>query len=156
MNERSVRSRPVDPPLDVVITVIPRRDQAAVHIRPRACLVVVLLIAAGAIVAAKLPGGDGGATGVPDARARLQGPAGVAAAYGHPLRCLAVTLPPGDPTFARADFNHGTLCGRYDGYVTAIFHRVDGAWRPVLEANGYSCPVASIPPRVQTELDVCA
>jgi hypothetical protein len=60
-----------------------------------------------------------------------------------------------DPAFARADFDHGSPCGRYSGYSTAIFHRVDQKWQPVLEAVGYPCPVARIPPAVQRELGVC-
>ncbi|HEX4009907.1 MAG TPA: hypothetical protein VHX62_07855 [Solirubrobacteraceae bacterium] len=87
--------------------------------------------------------------------ARKPGSAGVAAAYGFPLRCLTITIPPGHPAYARADFNH-TECGRFDGYVTAIFHRVGGDWRPVLEALGYACPVAGLPAPVQADLSVCA
>jgi hypothetical protein len=87
--------------------------------------------------------------------ARTPGSPGVAAAYGFPLRCLTITIPPQHPAYARADFNH-TECGRFDGYVTAIFHRVDGDWRPVLEALGYACPVAGLPAAVQADLSVCA
>jgi hypothetical protein len=39
--------------------------------------------------------------------------------------------------------------------VTAIFHRVDGVWRPVLDATGYSCPNPSLSTAVQAALDVC-
>lgn len=87
---------------------------------------------------------------------RAQGRAtGVAAAYGYPSRCLRVTIASSDHAFARADFDHGSLCGRYTGDPTAIFHVVDGAWRPVLEAVSYPCPAESIPSAVQRELDVC-
>jgi hypothetical protein len=87
--------------------------------------------------------------------ARERGAAGVAAAYGYPLRCLSVTILAGDPAYARADFNHLRPCGRYTGYPTAIFHYQSGAWRSVLDAVSYSCPVGSLPAVVQTELGVC-
>jgi hypothetical protein len=89
------------------------------------------------------------------AAARESGAAGVAAAYGYPPRCLSVTIAAADPAYARADYNRVSACGRYDGTVTAIFHRVDGEWRPVLDATGYSCPIASLPRAVINELDVC-
>jgi hypothetical protein len=89
------------------------------------------------------------------AAARLPGPAGVAAAYGYPLRCLSVTIASGNRSYARADYNRVSACGRYDGTVTAVFHRVNGEWRPVLDATGYSCPIASMTRAVAAELDVC-
>jgi hypothetical protein len=83
------------------------------------------------------------------------GPAGVAAAYGFPLRCLRVTiLTPGD-SYARADFNHASHCGLYAWDPTAIFHWVTGSWRTVLNADQYHCPVGTLPAVVQTRLDVC-
>jgi hypothetical protein len=39
--------------------------------------------------------------------------------------------------------------------VTAIFHRVGGSWRPLLNSSRYSCPVASLPAVVQQQLAVC-
>ena len=87
--------------------------------------------------------------------ARQSGPAGVAAAYGHPLDCLSITILPASRTYARADFNHASPCGRYTGYPTAIFHYALGAWRPVLEAVTYRCPVESLPVAVQRDLAVC-
>lgn len=92
---------------------------------------------------------------VPPAMARRPGSAGVAAAYGYPSRCLIVTIPAADPTYARADFDRRAPCGRYDGDVTAIFHRAGRAWRPVLVTTEYRCPVAPLPVTVQTALDVC-
>lgn len=84
-----------------------------------------------------------------------RGAVGVAAAYGYPLRCLTVTILATDRTYARADFNHLTTCGRYTGYPTAIFHYGSGAWRTVLDAVAYFCPVDSLPTVVQTDLGVC-
>jgi hypothetical protein len=86
---------------------------------------------------------------------RDPGPAGVAAAYGYPLGCLTVTLLATDRTYARADFDHRTPCGRYTGYPTAIFHYRSGAWRPVLDAIAYACPIDWLPARVQTGFGVC-
>jgi hypothetical protein len=60
-----------------------------------------------------------------------------------------------DPTYARADFNRASPCGRYDGIATAIFHRAEGVWRPALVAAEYSCPVRSLPRAVQVGLGVC-
>jgi hypothetical protein len=102
-----------------------------------------------------LTGGGGGAVREASA-ARQPGPRGVAAAYGYPLRCLSVTIPLHDPRFARADFDRAFQCGQFTGDPTAIFERVHGWWRPLLDAVGYTCPVRSMPPRVQAELAVCA
>jgi hypothetical protein len=88
-------------------------------------------------------------------RAREAGAAGVAAAYSYPLRCLSISIAVHDPRFARADFDRRVPCGRYAGYPTAVFHRLDGAWVPVLDAVSYSCPVRSIPTAVQADLGIC-
>jgi hypothetical protein len=118
-------------------------------------IVALVLLAAILAMAGTLVGGPDGARHVVSALARERGPAGVAAAYGYPLRCLSITILASDQAYARADFNHLRPCGRFTGYSTAIFHRVMGAWRPVLDAAGYVCPVASLPVDVQTELGVC-
>lgn len=83
------------------------------------------------------------------------GPVGVAAAYGYPRRCLSITILPDYPQYARADFDHSRPCGRYTGYSTAIFLRVDHVWRLVLNTTGYSCPVRGLPARAQAALGVC-
>jgi hypothetical protein len=122
----------------------------------RATVAIVLAAAAmGVAVVGALVGGRDGAARRNTARAELVGPAGVAAAYGYPLRCLSVTIAPNKHPYARADFDHRSPCGRYGGYVTAIFYRIDGAWLSVLDATSYSCPVATLPAAVQTELGVC-
>jgi hypothetical protein len=79
----------------------------------------------------------------------------VAAAYRYPLRCLSVTTAPGDPAYARAELDRASPCWRYGAYVTAVFHRADGAWRLVLDAGSYRCPVASLPRVVQAQLALC-
>ena len=118
-----------------------------------AIVALVLLAAILAMAGTLLPGPDG-ARHVVSALARERGPAGVAAAYGYPLRCLSITIAT-DQVYARADFNHLRPCGRFTGYSTAIFHRIMGAWRAVFDAAGYFCPVVSLPVNVQTELGVC-
>ncbi len=117
---------------------------------------VIAVAAIGAILASALRGTrTGGQHGVRPNQSRREGAAGVAAAYRYPLGCLSVTIAAGDPAYARADFDRARPCGRYGGNPTAIFRRVNGAWRPVLDAVGYSCPVASLPDAVQADLDVC-
>lgn len=154
-----------EPPVDVEVMVLspPRgpatRERIGSVMAPRRghfVLAVVLGAAAMAAVfaALSLTGGGGGAIREASA-ARQRGPAGVAAAYGYPLRCLSVTIPLHDPGFARADFDRALQCGQFTGDPTAIFKRVHGWWRPLLDAVVYSCPVRSMPPRVQTELAVC-
>jgi hypothetical protein len=125
----------------------------------RACgmaVVAAALIAAVAMIISTLWVGRG-ATGLQEHSTRRDqgGTTGVAAAYGYPTRCLRVTIASSDHAFARADFDHGSPCGRYTGDPTAIFHVVDGAWRPVLEAVTYPCPAVGIPSAVQRELEVC-
>ena len=112
-----------------------------------ALVVVLLIVSAGALwLGDRNPGG--GVT-------RDKGADGVAAAYGYPLKCLSVTILADNRTYARADFNHLSRCGRYTWYPTAIFHYVSGRWRTVLDATNYFCPVASLPRPVQSELGVC-
>src|SRR5262249_36537740 len=126
--------------------------------RGPATVAAVLVLAAAAIGVAvldALAGGRDRATHRDTASPELVGPAGLAAAYGYPLRCLSVTIAPTNPAYARADFDHRGPCGRYDGYATAIFSRIDGAWLPVLDATSYSCPVATLPTAVQKALGVC-
>lgn len=158
-------------PLLIEATLLPDADARASHeriagIRTRALVAIALASAIGALLIGTLTRGhrraapaapaaarDGGPAA--PAAAREGGPAGVAAAYGFPLRCLSVTIAPANHAYARADFNRASLCGRYDGDVTAVFHRVERTWRPVLDTTSYSCPVASISPVVQTELGIC-
>jgi hypothetical protein len=151
-----------EPPVDVEVTVLSpppgptARKRIGLSKAPRrARFVFAGVVGAAAVLAAlSLIGSDGGPIREASA-ARQRGPAGVAAAYGYPLRCLSVTIPLHDPRFARADFDRALQCGQFTGDPTAIFKRVHGWWRPLLDAVAYSCPVRSMPPRVQTELAVC-
>jgi hypothetical protein len=113
-----------------------------------AALIVVLL------ASAELDGGHRPPRAKPDG-ARAGGPAGVAAAYGYPLKCLSVAIATLDPRFARADFDKSVPCGRFTGYATAIFRRTGGMWVAVIEAINYACPVRTLPAQVEEELGVC-
>ncbi len=66
--------------------------------------------------------------------------AGVAAAYGYPLRCLTVTISAGYPAYAAAHVDRGRGCARYHGYVNASFHRIDGSWRLLLDEGQLFVP----------------
>jgi hypothetical protein len=170
-NERTPdhRDGPAEPPFDVQITVVPRRDGPAPWervrdqriMRPARTLVAVALLAAIVTLAALAIGvrprhRPGAPTGV-DAAARLDRAEGVAATYGYgyPFRCLSITIDAHHPTFARAVFHHGGPCAPYNGYLTAVFHRTGGAWRVVQDAGAYWCPAGSIPRAVQAELGIC-
>jgi hypothetical protein len=154
-----------EPPSEVQVTVL--RDPAAGRFRERighermitraraAALLTLAVAAIWGIVAGGLNAHGNAPLRGTDALRQDSGAIGVAAAYGYPSRCLAVTLSASNSTYARADFNHATSCGRYDGSATAIFQRRAGLWRPVLDAINYSCPVGSLPTSVQAELGVC-
>jgi hypothetical protein len=166
MGKQPPGDRWFDPPSDVRVTVLqdpgdrrlwgrlPQRRGIRIPGRAYALFVAAAVVAVGVILTTTSFGGDATASRGANVRAHDGGPTGVAAAYGYPSRCLSVTIAASDSAFARADFNHGSPCGRY-GDPTAIFHVVDGAWRPVLEAVTYPCPAVGIPAAVQRELGVC-
>jgi hypothetical protein len=119
----------------------------------RVTLASAILLSA-VIVAAALLNNTGARSGHP-ARAASAGTAGIAAAYGHPPGRLSITISASDPAYARADIKLGNGCGRYCAYDGAVLHRVGDLWRIVLDTVNYSCPVASLPARVQAELALC-
>jgi hypothetical protein len=120
----------------------------------RALLAVALVAALVAVAVLETAGASGRRAVQVTPLAHARGAVGVAAAYGYPRRCLTVTIPARDRDYARADFS-ASACGRYTWAPTAIFHRVDGAWYRVLDADQYRCPVDSLPAAVQVELGVC-
>lgn len=136
--------------LEVHVTVLARSRSGRLPMRVVAALVGLLT----AVVALGITGGHSrrhsGRVGTRLVRAA--GPAGVAAAYGYPERCLSVTIL---AAYARADFDHDRACGRYSGDTVAILHRLDGAWHLILDASAYSCPLTAIPLAVQGALGVC-
>jgi hypothetical protein len=120
--------------------------------------VVAVLVALVAVTAleAGIPARNrhpGAAETSPAARAR--GALGIAGADGYPALCLSITISAANPSYARADFNRATPCGRYTGYAIAVFHRARGVWRTVLKATEYECPVTGLPIAVQVDLDIC-
>lgn len=156
-----------DPASDVQITVLQEPGEQSLwqrlpvrrgirDLRRRHALGVVVVVVAATVGAIVAFTSLSSSVGPSAPRAHEGGASGVAAAYGYPTRCLSVTISSIDPAFARADFNHGSLCGRFAGDPTAVFHMVDREWRPVLKAVSYSCPAAGIPRAVQSELGVCA
>jgi hypothetical protein len=157
------RSSDLPEVLAVDVSVVPEpgtsrpRSHAAVGGSSVVKAIAVLAVVAAAIVATALtlPGSPGRNGHSSSTLARARGPVGIAAAYGYPLACLSITILATNRSYARADFNHMSPCGRFTGYSTAIFHRAMGVWRRALDAVSYACPVASIPVAVQTELGVC-
>jgi hypothetical protein len=138
--------------LEVRVTKVKPPTRPARPHRSRRPLIAIIAVVAGLAPGVWILARSGSS---PPAAARTPGARGVAGAYGYPPRCLSITIPADAPTYARADFDRGQSCGRYDGSTTAIFHRSAGAWRVVLDAATYPCPVASIPLPVQDELGVC-
>ncbi len=136
------------PPSDVRITIVagPAAHRFKRARATRGIVGLVGLAVAGAVLAMVLAGSHA---------APKRGAPTVAAAYGYPPGCLAISFARSDPSYARADFDHANACGRFSGYATAIFHRAGGGWRPALLELSYTCPVASLPRTVQAELGVC-
>ncbi len=139
--------------VQVTVSFGPRRR------RPWIAAAALAGVAAGILVAVAISDWNGTRAGSPPApgasRSQLPGAAGVAAAYRYPLHCLSVVTAASDPTYARAELDRASPCWRYGGYVTAIFHRAGGAWRLVLDAGSYTCPLASLPAVVQAQLALC-
>lgn len=116
------------------------------------------VITAAVVVAVLVPQGDrvASASAAAASQSRAPGAAGVAAAYRYPVSCLTVEFAVTNRLYARARLDRASPCWRYGVWATAIFHRVDGVWRRVLDATSYSCPVRSIPRGVERQLGVCA
>jgi hypothetical protein len=76
-----------------------------------------------------------------------------AEAYRFPLGCLSITLSRGAPPVAPGV--RSGPCWRYGVYMTAILHRIDGAWRLALEVRSPSCPRVSLPASVRNDVVVC-
>jgi hypothetical protein len=159
------RDRLAEPTTGVEISVVVHRDRGRLRRRvheirfPRhQSFVAILVLMAGALgaVVSDVPvTRAGGAQRPVNPRASERGAPGVAAADGHPLRCLSITIAPHHPAYARADFNDAVACGRFGGYATAIFRRVRGMWRPALYTLHFSCPAPYVPRAIQAELAVC-
>ncbi|HTX07266.1 MAG TPA: hypothetical protein VME22_01580 [Solirubrobacteraceae bacterium] len=152
-------------PVLVRVTVEPgpRRGVAFRQIRrlgrvaPVAAVVAVALFAAAVVgvVATQVTATAPPRPGAQAAQASNPGPVGVAAAYRYPRACLSVTIAAADPAYAAVRLNRASPCWRYGVYVTAIFHRVAGVWRMVLDTAGARCPMTSLPPAVRAQLGLC-
>jgi hypothetical protein len=146
------RDQTAFPPAEVDITVIPgprggslERRLPTVRVPAVACAIVAAILALAGLGAAFALRGSGRASSpardhrrAPAAGARLPGPAGVAAAYSYPLACLSVTISPRDPAYATARLDRASPCWRFGDWGVAIFRRVEGAWRLVLQTPGPS------------------
>jgi hypothetical protein len=121
-----------------------------VNRRARVGLVLALVFGAlGAIIGAAA---QSSRTSRPDAARSAQVPAAERAAiaaalgYPYPLRCLTITTSAGDPDYARANVDRTSGCGPYHGYLNASLHRVDGAWRLVLDEGQLFVPNSLLTP----------
>jgi hypothetical protein len=129
-------------------------------LRRRAPVIAAVVIALLAAAAVEVVRSRGTGTAAPPlhaqaAQASAPGPVGVAAAYRYPRACLSVTIAAADPAYAAVRLNRVSPCWRYGVYVTAIFHRVAGVWRMVLDTTGAGCPMTSIPETVRAQLGLC-
>jgi hypothetical protein len=153
-----------EPPILVQVTVEPRARRATRRyiglrglLRPTVALLAAALLA-GAILSdlpTRAPKRVEPSRKLPATQASAPGPVGVAAAYRYPRACLSVTIAPADPAYAAVRLNRASPCWRYGAYVTAVFHRVAGAWRMALETSGARCAAASIPAVVRAQLGLC-
>jgi hypothetical protein len=115
------------------ITVVVHRSRRPLPGRKaRAALVVAALgvVISGAVIGvAAIAGVAGG--GSP----RVSSVPGAGGSFGYPFRCLSVAFAPNGAGVAHAYVQHGGLCRRYAKYVSATFHRVDGAWQVVTDVD---------------------
>jgi hypothetical protein len=127
----------------VTVTVVGARSRplgellGSIRAIARRRAISVVAVAAG-VLAASIAGalvgwGTGEHRSASAAQVGGEGPAGVAAAYGYPLRCLTITISAASPDYARAHVDRARGCARYHGYVNASFHRIGGTWRLVLD-----------------------
>jgi hypothetical protein len=138
---------PADAPSEAHITITPVPLAGGTPLRshlPRArtCAGLALAVALAAEI---------GTTGLAGNRAQIRirarlalqhapGLAGVALAYGYPLRCLSIAISGSNPAYATARVEREGHCARYRGYVDASFHRIGGAWRLVLDEGQLFVP----------------
>jgi hypothetical protein len=149
--------------VQITVETRARRNATAGPVRPVgrfAPVIAVVLIALLVVAVVGMVGGRRtGAAASPHhtqvAQASTPGPVGVAAAYRYPRGCLDVTIAAADPAYAAVRLNRVSPCWRYGVYVTAVFHRVGGVWRMMLEAAGTGCPMPSVPAAVRAQLDLC-
>jgi hypothetical protein len=76
-----------------------------------------------------------------------------AQAYRFPLGCMRITRTP--QALAGSLRRRTDPCWRYGVSVTAILHRIHGAWRLALEATDGTCPRLALPALVPARLVGC-
>ena len=146
--------RPTRPPEPVVVSITvtnpppfrgrPFRERLAgigIPHRARVAVAVMLVLAAAGTIIATVPlGSSAPRSAAPQLprgeRAAIAGALG----YPYPVRCLKITISASDPDFARADVDRANGCGGYRGYTNASLHRVGGAWRLVLDEGQLFVP----------------
>ena len=129
---------------------LPQADRGHPKATRWPAIVALVLLAAILAMAGTPMGGPDGARQVVSALARERGPAGVAAAYGYPLRCLSITILATDQAYTRADFNHLRPCGASPDTRRQSLPR-HGRVAPGALWADYVCPVASLPFNVQQD-----
>ena len=136
--------------MSITVREVPRvrgRPLGRVHIAVAIALALTALVAIIAVVA------QGNRTGLPVRVGRAQVPDGerraIAAALGYPypLRCLTITISGSSADYARANVDRTNGCGRFRGYLNASLHRVNGAWRLVLDEGQLFVPNHLLAPR---------
>jgi hypothetical protein len=185
---------PLDAPSNVRVTVVPgprghqtvrpaRKRSGTTRVgigRPLLIASVVLVLAAGAIVAVALPGGrqmsaapardpdagtaatpatvlatEGRTAGNPAPATATEGAttavARIAAAYRYPLGCLGITLSADRSSMP----GRQSPCWRYGVYITAVLRQVNGVWRLMLQATSPRCPAVPLPNVVRSALISC-
>lgn len=166
MANEKTRERSVGPSeVTVTITVMPpardhrrRRERATGgrwH-RARIVLATALLLALlGTAIAALNSSRTSARAGTRLARSLAAEKAAIAKAFGYPypLRCLTITIAPGNPDYARADVYRTNGCGRYRGYIHASFHRVHHTWRLVLDEGQLFVPNSLLMRTGQTQAE---
>jgi hypothetical protein len=120
------------------ITVVVHRSRRPLPGRKaRAALVVAALgvVIGGAVIGGAVIG-VAAITGVAGGGSpRVSSVPGAGGSFGYPFRCLSVAFAPNGAGVAHAYVQHGGLCRRYGKYVSATFHRVDGAWQVVTDVD---------------------
>ena len=155
--------RPARPPGMIVtsITVVdltqghprPLRSRLArLGVRRGALLAVVLAAGLVAVAAIALTGLLSGRTtrppgGHPAPQLTTSERVAIAEAvgYAYPLRCLTIAVFADDRDYATAELARGNGCARYHGYIYATLHRVDGAWRLVLDEGQLYLAKSALP-----------
>lgn len=118
------------------------------HVARTAAAVALVLAATLGITLALQSGQKSRRAGAPRARVSGAERTAIAAALGYPypVRCLTITISDTNPDYALANVDRTNGCGRYHGYLNASLHRVDGAWRLLLDEGQLFVPNSLLAP----------